>query len=108
MDEFKKKRAVESKPLRYSFNNIQVDGGSIDFDDGPKKTHHAVRGIRVGVPFISNLRYYVNRYVAPAFAAVVNGKEVSLKGRSKTFSESLETTFDINIADLDIPHYLEY
>ena len=108
IDEFTKKPAVESKPLRYSFNNIQIVGGSIDFDDGPKKTHHAIRGIRIAVPFISNLRYYVDRYVEPAFAAVVNGKEVSLKGRSKPFSESRESTFDINITDLDIPHYLEY
>ena len=108
IDEFTKKPAVESKPLKYSFNNIQITGGSIDFDDGPKKTHHAIRGIRIAVPFVSNLRYYVDRYVEPAFAAVVNGKEVSLKGRSKPFSESLETTFDVNISGLDIPHYLEY
>jgi len=108
IDEFTKKSAVESKPLRYSFNNIQIVGGSIDFDDGPKKTHHAIRGIRISVPFISNLRYYVDRYVEPAFAAVVNGKEVSFKGRSKPFSESLETAFDMDISGLDIPHYLEY
>jgi len=108
IDEFTKKPSVESKPLRYSFNNIQIVGGSIDFDDGPKKTHHAIRGIRIAVPFVSNLRYYVDRYVEPAFAAVVNGKEVSIKGRSKPFSESLETTFDVNISGLDIPHYLEY
>ena len=44
----------------------------------------------------------------PSFAAVVNGKQVSLKGRSKPFSESLETAFDVNISGLDIPHYLEY
>ena len=108
IDEFTKKPSVDSKPLKYSFNNIQITGGSIDFDDGPKKTHHAIRGIRIAVPFVSNLRYYVDRYVEPAFAAVVNGKEVSLKGRSKPFSESLETTFDVNISGLDIPHYLEY
>lgn len=49
-----------------------------------------------------------DRYVQPSFAAVVNGKEVSFKGRTKPFSESLETTFDITISDLVIPHYLEY
>ena len=103
-----KNRLKESKPLKYSFNNIQIVDGSIDLDDRPKKTRHEVRGIRIAVPFISNLRYYVDRYVQPSFAAVVNGKEVSLKGRTKPFSESLETTFDINISDLDIPHYLEY
>ena len=39
---------------------------------------------------------------------MVNGKSVGFKGKTKPFSESLETTFDVNISDLDIPHYLEY
>ena len=104
----RKKRVEESDQLKFSFNNIQILDGSIDFDDGPKKTRHEIRGIRIGVPFLSNLRYYVDRYVQPSFAAVVNGKEVSLKGRSKPFSESLESVFDVNISNLDIPHYLEY
>ncbi|MGB7630141.1 MAG: DUF748 domain-containing protein, partial [Candidatus Deferrimicrobium sp.] len=108
IDEFTKKPAKESKLLRYSFNNIRIVDGSIDFVDGPRKTRHEVRGIRIAVPFISNLRYYVNRYVQPSFAAVVNGKPIELKGKTKPFSESLETTFEVNISDLDIPHYLSY
>jgi len=51
----RKKRVEESSQLKYSFNNIQVIDGSIDFDDGPKKTHHGVRRIQVAVPFLSNL-----------------------------------------------------
>jgi uncharacterized protein involved in outer membrane biogenesis len=102
------KRIEEERVRRFSFNNIQIVDGSIDFDDGPKKTRHEVRGIRIAIPFLSNLRYYVDRYVQPSFAAVVNGKEVSFKGRSKPFQESLESVFDVNIANLDIPHYLEY
>ena len=108
IEEFKNKPSKERKVQKYSFNNIQVIDGSIDFNDGPKKTRHEVRGIRIGVPFLSNLRYYVDRYVQPSFAAVVNGKEISLKGRSKPFHESLESVFDVNIANLDIPHYLAY
>lgn len=108
IDEFTEKPAKESKPLKYSFNNIQVVDGSIDFDDTPKKTRHTVRGIHIAVPFISNLPYHVDRYVQPSFSAVVNGKEFSLKGRSKPFSESLETIFDVNISALDIPYYLAY
>ena len=108
IDKFIKKPAKESKSLKYSFNNIQIIAGSMDFDDRPKKTRHEIRGIRIGVPFISNLRYYVDRYVQPSFAAVVNGEPIARKGKTKPFSESLETTFDVNISDLDIPHYLEY
>ncbi|MGE5285194.1 MAG: DUF748 domain-containing protein [Actinomycetota bacterium] len=108
IDEFTKKPVKESKPLKYSFNNIRILDGSIDFDDGPKKARHEIRRINVGIPFLSNLKYYVNIYVQPSFAAVVNGEPVALKGRTKPFSESLETTFDVNFSDLDIPRYLAY
>ena len=83
IDEFTKKPAKESKPLKYSFNNIQIVDGSIDFDDGPKKTRHEIRGIQIAVPFISNLPYYVDRYVQPSFAAVVNGKRGLAQGKEQ-------------------------
>jgi len=108
IEDSKKRQKDRSSPIKYSLNNIQVVGGSIDFDDGPRKTRHEIRGIQVGIPFLSNLRYYVNRYVQPSFSAVVNGKQISLNGKTKPFSESLETTFDVKISDLDVPHYLEY
>ncbi len=108
IEKYSKKPAKESKPLKFSLNNIQLIDGRIDFDDGPKKTRHEVRGIHLSLPFLSNLPYYVDRYIQPSFAAVVNGKRFSVKGRTKPFSDTLETVFDIDVADLDIPHYLEY
>lgn len=108
IEEFSKKPAKKTQPLNYSLNNIQVIDGRIDFDDGPRKTRHEVRGIHISIPFVSNLPYFVDRYIQPSFEAVVNGDAVSLKGKSKPFSESRETTFDVNIKDLDIPYYLAY
>ena len=108
INEFTKKPAKPGKPLKFSLNNIQVIDGSIDFNDVPKETRHKIRAIRIAVPFISNLRYYVDRYVQPSFTAVVNGEPVALKGKTKPFSESMETTFDVNISHLDVSHYLEY
>ena len=108
IEEFSKKPKIQTKPLNYSLNNIQVVGGRIDFDDGPKKTRHEVREIHLGVPFVSNLPYYVDQYIQPSFTAIVNGKAISLKGRTKPFSDTRETVFDINVMDLDIPYYLEY
>jgi len=108
VEELSIKPAKKTKPINYSLNNIQVIDGRIDFDDGPMKTRHEVRGIHIGIPFVSNLPYYVDRYIQPSFEAVVNGDAVSLKGRSKPFSESRETTFDVKIRDLNIPYYLGY
>ncbi len=108
IEDSKKRQKEKSSPLKYSLNNIQIVDGGVDFDDGPKNTNHEIRGIQVGIPFLSNLRYHVDRYVHPSFSAVVNGKQISIQGKTKPFSESMETTFDLNISDFDIPHYLEY
>ncbi len=108
LEEIGRKPEKESKPLKYSFNNIRLSDGRIDFLDGPKGVRHKMEGIQLSVPFISNLKHAVDEYIQPSFAAVVNGDAVSLKGRTKPFHDSLETDFNINVIDLSIPKYLEY
>jgi uncharacterized protein involved in outer membrane biogenesis len=96
------------KPLRFSLNNIRIENGSIDFWDGPKQIKHTVRELNIGVPFLSNIPSYINRFVRPFFSAKINGTPYVLEGTTKPFADSLETSFDINIKDLDIPYYLAY
>ncbi len=98
----------EKKPLRYSLNNIRIVGGSVDFDDRPKRTRHTVRDLSVAIPFLSSLPYAVEIFVHPSFEANINGTNVALRGITKPYSASRETTVDVNITDFDIPHYLEY
>jgi hypothetical protein len=108
LEEFASKPSAGSKPLRYSLNNIQIVDGSVDFDDRPKRTRHAFRDLRVAIPFFSNFPYYVDAYVQPVFLAKVNGTPVDLRGKTKPFSDSRETSFDVNFHDFNIPYYLEY
>ena len=112
LEEFASKPAPDAKnppkPLRFSLNNIQIEAGSIDFDDRPKHTRHVVKDIAIAIPFISNLPYYVDQYVQPSFHANVNGTPVGLSGKTKPFVDSLETTVDLSVTDFEIPKYLEY
>ncbi|MFO0753716.1 MAG: DUF748 domain-containing protein [Thermodesulfovibrionales bacterium] len=96
------------KPFRFSLNNISLLSGSIDFRDGPKKRTHTVRGLTVSIPFISNLSYYVESYVEPRLEAVVNGNTLSLKGKTKPFAGSHETTLAFKADGISIPSYLAY
>ena len=96
------------KPLRFSLNNIRIENGSIDFWDGPKQTKHTVRELTIGIPFLSNIPSNVERYVQPYFSAKINGTPYALQGKTKPFADSLETSLDININNLDIPYYLAY
>jgi hypothetical protein len=104
----KSKPAVESDPLKFSLNNIQILDGSIDFLDSYKDIRHTVRGITVKIPIISNLPHFIDIYVQPYFQATINETPFILKGRTKPFSDSLETSIDLDIKDINIPDYLVY
>src|SRR4030066_1415754 len=98
----------KGKPLRFSFNNIPIENGSIDFWDGPKQTKHTVRELNIGLPFLSNVPAQINVFVPPVFSAKVYEAPYGIQGETKPFADSLETTFDINIKDFDIPYYFAY
>jgi hypothetical protein len=98
----------DEAPLRFSLNNIRVEGGSVDFDDRPKGTTHTVRDVRIGIPFLSNIPSKVEITTQPVFEAKVNGAPISLQGTTKPFSETRETALDLNLADVDLPFYLAY
>ncbi len=95
-------------PMRFSVNNIQILNGSIDFLDRPKQVRHTVRNLRLTIPFISDMPYYTNVYVQPSVEALVNGKSISLAGKTKPFANSLETSVDLHVKGLDLTHYLSY
>ena len=98
----------ESKPARFSVANIRVERGTILFDDRPAGTKHAVTGLKVGVPFVSNLPVDQDVFTEPFLGAKVNGSAFVLKGRTKPFSGSRETSLDIDLTDIDLPFYLAY
>ena len=94
--------------FHFSLNNIQVQDGSIDFwDKGPEKKHTA-REINLSIASISNTPQRVQIFVQPLLSAKVNGTPYELRGKTKPFADSLETVFDIEFQDLDLPFYLAY
>jgi uncharacterized protein involved in outer membrane biogenesis len=96
------------KPFLYSFSNIQIIDGNLEFEDQPVRTKHEITEVNLSIPFISNLPSYVEAFVQPSFSALVNGTPLNIKGASKVFSDSRETSFDIALKDIDIPYYLAY
>ena len=95
-------------PFHFSLNNIRIDGGSLDFWDGPKKTQHTVRELKVAIPFISNMDYLIHQFTEPVLSATVNGNPYLLQGRTKPFRGLPGNHFDIDIKDINLPYYLAY
>ena len=98
----------EKEGMKFSFNNISVTNGKIDFIDLPKDKSHAVTGINAAIPFISSIPSEVEIFVKPSFSASVNGAPFEFKGESKPFADSFETSLDIDFNGLVIPGYLAY
>ena len=98
----------KAKPLRFSLNNIGIENGSIDFLDGPENRKHTVRELKIGIPFLSNIPAYVHRFVQPHFSAKIDDALYAFQGKTKPFADSLETSIDVDIKDINIPYYLAY
>jgi Domain of Unknown Function (DUF748) len=108
LDEASKPKPPEEKPLRFSVNNIRIEGGSVDFDDRPVRKKHTIRDIAIGIPFLSNIPSQVEIKTQPSFESKVNGAPIAFHGATKPFSGTHETTLDLNITDVDLPYYLAY
>lgn len=105
-----KKSRQEGSSLLFSVNNIEIGNGAVDFHDlaAGKTTEHAIRKMKVSVPFISNIPYLADIYVAPHFSAVINGARFVADGRLRPLAESMEASAIITIRKMDIPHYMGY
>ncbi|MFA5242121.1 MAG: DUF748 domain-containing protein [Sulfuricella sp.] len=98
----------EDPPARYSLNNIQLQGGKVEFDDRPKQALHTVSDIQFSIPFLSNLAYQAEIYVQPDFSARINGSALHLAGKMKPFSKNHESVVALELANLDVARYFEY
>jgi len=92
----------------FSLNNIELVDGRIDIDDRVEETTHAITGIRLGIPFLSNLPAKVALKVTPSFAASFNGTDIELKGETVPFQDTLESSLQISLDDLSLGRYLRY
>lgn len=98
----------KKEPFFFSFANIQVNNGRVIMKDIPVNKTHTAQDIIIALPFISNMAFYSNVFVQPRFQAVINGTSFCLKGKTKPFSESLETSLTLNLQRINIPYYLSY
>ena len=94
--------------FHFSFNNIRLGGGIVEFADQTRDTFHWINDITIGLPQISNLPHLLETNVQPSFAAVVNGTPLVIKGKTKPFAKTLETRFHIGVDKLDLSYYLSY
>lgn len=96
------------EPARFSVNNIQLEEGSLAFEDKPAGVTHKVQDLKLGLPFVSSLPSDVAIFVEPLFSANINGSPLLLKGKARPFSEPKEYALDLKLDKVDLTTYLGY
>jgi len=96
------------EPSRFSVNNIQLEQGSLSFEDMPAGVTHKVQDLKLGLPFVSSLPADVTIFVEPLFSANINGAPLSLKGKARPFAEPKDYALDLELDKVDLTSYLGY
>ncbi len=104
----KKKEAGDEGRFLFSLNNIEIVNGSVFFEDRLKGVSHKMEDIKIGIPFISNLKTKIRIYTKPYFSAVINGSAVEFKAETRPFAKDRSTRLRIKLTDVSLAHYLAY
>ncbi|WP_303721326.1 DUF748 domain-containing protein [Malonomonas rubra] len=96
-----------AEPLMFSFNNIVLRNGKIDFTDqtSEQKSHHQISELSLAVPFIGNVSYLTDEYVKPQIRLLLNGSEIRAVGQLKPFHKSLETSLSLVLNEINLAFY---
>ena len=95
-------------PARFSLNNIEVDDGSVAFDDGVAGRRHLLAALDVGIPFLSSLPYETDIRVTPRLKGTLNGSSFALGGTAAPFAQRVDATLDIDLDGLPLAQYVAY
>ena len=108
LDEFMAKPKSNDPTPAFSLNNIQLTGGTIEFEDKPVDEKHVVSDINLTIPFLSSMAYATDSFVEPLFSAHINGAPLVIKGKSKPFADTLESEVSLELNDLPLGHFIDY
>jgi hypothetical protein len=108
IDEISAQPESDDPTPRFSLNNIQISGGTIEFDDQMLGEQHLVRELNIGLPFISSLPQAVEIFVEPTFSASLDGSPLLVQGRSKPFDASLESQLRFDLREVPLAKYIDY
>ncbi len=97
-----------SDPLQFALFNVRVSDGELVFvDDGAGVTHQ-LRGLSLGVPFLSNLASRRDVVTQPHLAFTLNGSTFDSRADTTPFARTRDTDASLDIPSLDLAPYLPY
>ncbi len=99
---------TSDEPARFALYNVQLQGGSVEFDDRPAQRVHRLQDLQIALPFLSNLPDDVAVEVLPRVAFKLNGAEFDSGAQSTPFAQARTSQIDLTVAGLDLAPWLPY
>ncbi|HVR53170.1 MAG TPA: DUF748 domain-containing protein, partial [Pseudorhodoferax sp.] len=96
------------EPAAFALYNLALTGGAVDFQDDVVQHTHELRGLQLGVPFLSNLPADRAVETEPRLAFVLNGSAFDSAAQSTPFLDSRKTAARLGVREFDVAPYLAY
>jgi hypothetical protein len=95
-------------PFRFAVSNLQLNDGTVHFDDKVLGGQHIIEQVQMAVPFISNLPADVEIPVQPFLQMVIDGGPLDIRGKATPFSMQPTSVVDLTVEQLDLSRYRPY
>ncbi|MBH2010811.1 MAG: DUF748 domain-containing protein [Xanthomonadaceae bacterium] len=92
----------------FSLYNLVLSGGQVDFVDQSVHKTHALRELRLAVPFLSNLPSQREIKTAPHLAFTLNGSRFDTAAVATPFASNHKTDAAFALRGFDLQPYLAY
>ena len=93
---------------RFALYNLSLRGAQLQLDDRPVGRVHAVTGLTLTLPFLSNLPGDVAIRTEPRLAFQLNGTAFDTGSHALPFSQTRSGDMNLRFADLDLAPWLPY
>ncbi|WP_436190064.1 DUF748 domain-containing protein [Pseudorhodoferax sp. LjRoot39] len=96
------------EPPRFALYNLALTDGAVEFQDDVVGRQHCLRGLQLGLPFLSNLQADREVQTQPRLAFTLNGSTFDSSAQSTPFLDSRKTAAHFAIRGFDVQPYLPY
>jgi uncharacterized protein involved in outer membrane biogenesis len=98
----------DDEPARFALHNIVLREGGADYVDEPLQATHRLRGVELGVPFISSLPSEREVTVEPRLAFTLDGSRFDSAAAATPFAERGNGEARLRIDGFDVRPFLGY
>lgn len=96
------------EPPKFALYNLALTDGAVEFQDDVVGRQHSLRGLQLGLPFLSNLPADREILTQPRLAFTLNGSAFDSSAQSTPFLDSRKTAAHFAIRGFDVQPYLPY